>query len=169
MMQSIEDAKPRLPRRIQDLEHVRKTTNRFRDRLQAIPDLAALGNEIVVRIDHQKCSALPVMCHLHDGSEYSRRELCRGSELAAALRRAAPANAEYENRIGRHDATGWPDWYAEYVVREHAGGRTQWRNVSAAQPSLSAIGVIAAHWGRVLGLVLPDHSDRAPAVPGKTR
>jgi catechol 2,3-dioxygenase-like lactoylglutathione lyase family enzyme len=42
------------------------------------------------------------------------------TELAAALRRAAAAHGEHEGRTGRHDA-GWPDWYAEYIVREQAG------------------------------------------------
>jgi catechol 2,3-dioxygenase-like lactoylglutathione lyase family enzyme len=42
------------------------------------------------------------------------------AELAAALRRAATAHGEHEKRIGRHDED-WPDWYAEYVVREQAG------------------------------------------------
>jgi catechol 2,3-dioxygenase-like lactoylglutathione lyase family enzyme len=42
------------------------------------------------------------------------------SELAATLRRAAAAHGEHEKRIGGHDAD-WPDWYAEYIVREQAG------------------------------------------------
>jgi catechol 2,3-dioxygenase-like lactoylglutathione lyase family enzyme len=42
------------------------------------------------------------------------------AELAAALRRAAAAHGEHEKRAGGHDA-GWPDWYAEYIVREQAG------------------------------------------------
>jgi catechol 2,3-dioxygenase-like lactoylglutathione lyase family enzyme len=43
------------------------------------------------------------------------------SELAAALRRAAAAHGEHEKRNGgQHDAN-WPDWYAEYIVREQAG------------------------------------------------
>jgi catechol 2,3-dioxygenase-like lactoylglutathione lyase family enzyme len=42
------------------------------------------------------------------------------AELAAALRRAAAAHGEHEKRTGGHDAN-WPDWYAEYVVREQAG------------------------------------------------
>lgn len=43
------------------------------------------------------------------------------SELATAMRRAAAAHGEHEKRIGRHDTAGWPDWYAEYMVREQAG------------------------------------------------
>ena len=42
------------------------------------------------------------------------------TELAAALRRAAAAHGEHEKRTGQHDAD-WPDWYAEYLVREQAG------------------------------------------------
>jgi catechol 2,3-dioxygenase-like lactoylglutathione lyase family enzyme len=42
------------------------------------------------------------------------------AELATALRRAAAAHGEHEKRTGQHD-TGWPDWYAEYIVAERAG------------------------------------------------
>jgi catechol 2,3-dioxygenase-like lactoylglutathione lyase family enzyme len=42
------------------------------------------------------------------------------AELAAALRRAAAAHGEHEKRTGEHDVN-WPDWYAEYIVREQAG------------------------------------------------
>jgi len=42
------------------------------------------------------------------------------TELAAALRRAEAAHGEHEKRTGQRDAN-WPDWYAEYIVREQAG------------------------------------------------
>jgi catechol 2,3-dioxygenase-like lactoylglutathione lyase family enzyme len=42
------------------------------------------------------------------------------TELATALKRAAAAHDEHEKRIGKHDPD-WPDWYAEYIVREQAG------------------------------------------------
>jgi catechol 2,3-dioxygenase-like lactoylglutathione lyase family enzyme len=42
------------------------------------------------------------------------------ADLATALRRAAAAHGEHEKRTGEHDV-GWPDWYAEYIVREQAG------------------------------------------------
>jgi len=42
------------------------------------------------------------------------------AELAAALRRAELAHGEYEKRTGQRDAN-WPDWYADYIVREQAG------------------------------------------------
>jgi predicted enzyme related to lactoylglutathione lyase len=42
------------------------------------------------------------------------------SDLSKALQRAAAAHGEHEARIGREDPD-WPDWYAEYIVREQAG------------------------------------------------
>jgi hypothetical protein len=41
-------------------------------------------------------------------------------DLAAALRRAAAAHGEHEKRTGQQDAA-WPDWYADYIVREQTG------------------------------------------------
>jgi catechol 2,3-dioxygenase-like lactoylglutathione lyase family enzyme len=41
-------------------------------------------------------------------------------DTASALRRAAAAHGEHERRIGQPDPN-WPDWYAEYMVREQAG------------------------------------------------
>jgi catechol 2,3-dioxygenase-like lactoylglutathione lyase family enzyme len=42
------------------------------------------------------------------------------SDLASAMRRAAAAHGEHEKRTGAADAN-WPDWYADYMVREQAG------------------------------------------------
>jgi catechol 2,3-dioxygenase-like lactoylglutathione lyase family enzyme len=44
------------------------------------------------------------------------------NELAAALRRAAAAHGEHEKRTGGKHDENWPDWYADYIVREQAGG-----------------------------------------------
>jgi len=43
------------------------------------------------------------------------------SELATALRRAAAAHGEHEKRNGGQHDVNWPDWYAEYIVREQSG------------------------------------------------
>jgi catechol 2,3-dioxygenase-like lactoylglutathione lyase family enzyme len=43
------------------------------------------------------------------------------SDLASAMRRASAAHGKHEERIGHADAN-WPDWYAEYMVREQSGG-----------------------------------------------
>jgi catechol 2,3-dioxygenase-like lactoylglutathione lyase family enzyme len=42
------------------------------------------------------------------------------NDLASALRRAEAAHGQHEKRTGQRDAN-WPDWYAEYMVREQAG------------------------------------------------
>ena len=42
------------------------------------------------------------------------------TELASALRRAEVAHGEHEKRTGQRDAD-WPNWYAEYIIREQAG------------------------------------------------
>ena len=42
------------------------------------------------------------------------------NDLASALRRAASAHGKHEARTGQADPN-WPDWYAEYMVRERSG------------------------------------------------
>jgi catechol 2,3-dioxygenase-like lactoylglutathione lyase family enzyme len=42
------------------------------------------------------------------------------ADLASALRRAEAAHGEHEARTGAADPN-WPDWYADYMVREQAG------------------------------------------------
>jgi catechol 2,3-dioxygenase-like lactoylglutathione lyase family enzyme len=42
------------------------------------------------------------------------------NDLANALRRAAAAHGDHEQRIGQADPN-WPDWYASYMVAEQAG------------------------------------------------
>jgi catechol 2,3-dioxygenase-like lactoylglutathione lyase family enzyme len=42
------------------------------------------------------------------------------NDLASALRRASAAHGQHEARTGQADPN-WPDWYAEYMVREQAG------------------------------------------------
>jgi catechol 2,3-dioxygenase-like lactoylglutathione lyase family enzyme len=42
------------------------------------------------------------------------------ADLAEALRRASAAHGQHEKRIGHADPD-WPDWYADYMVREQAG------------------------------------------------
>jgi catechol 2,3-dioxygenase-like lactoylglutathione lyase family enzyme len=41
------------------------------------------------------------------------------NDLASALRRAAAAHGQHEARTGTDK--NWPDWYAEYMVREQSG------------------------------------------------
>jgi catechol 2,3-dioxygenase-like lactoylglutathione lyase family enzyme len=42
------------------------------------------------------------------------------ADLASALRRAAAAHGEHEQRTSQRDE-GWPDWYAQYMAAEQAG------------------------------------------------
>jgi catechol 2,3-dioxygenase-like lactoylglutathione lyase family enzyme len=42
------------------------------------------------------------------------------ADLAQAMRRASAAHGEHEKRTGQPDAN-WPEWYAEYMVREQSG------------------------------------------------
>jgi predicted enzyme related to lactoylglutathione lyase len=42
------------------------------------------------------------------------------NDLTEALKRAAAAHGEHEKRIGKADPD-WPEWYAEYMVRERSG------------------------------------------------
>jgi hypothetical protein len=41
-------------------------------------------------------------------------------DLADALKRAEQAHGEHEQRTGQADPN-WPQWYAQYMVRERAG------------------------------------------------
>src|SRR5262245_16392007 len=43
------------------------------------------------------------------------------TDLASALRRASAAHGEHEERTGGQRDENWPDWYAEYIVREQFG------------------------------------------------
>jgi len=42
-------------------------------------------------------------------------------DLANAMRRASAAHGEHEARTGGQRDENWPDWYADYMVREQAG------------------------------------------------
>jgi len=59
------------------------------------------------------------------------------TELAGALRRAEAAHGEHEKRTGQRDAD-WPDWYAEYIVREQ--GREAAAVMSSGRDAIVACG-----------------------------
>ena len=63
-MQRVEDAEVCLSCGIQDLTHVRDALVGLGNTLQAIPCLAALGNEIVVWIDHNETGEALFVCHV---------------------------------------------------------------------------------------------------------
>ncbi|HEX6771749.1 MAG TPA: VOC family protein [Acidobacteriaceae bacterium] len=43
------------------------------------------------------------------------------ADLTQALKRAAAAHGEHEKRTGGQRDENWPEWYAEYMVREQSG------------------------------------------------
>ena len=43
------------------------------------------------------------------------------SDLANAMRRTAAAHGKHEERTGGQRDENWPDWYADYMVREQSG------------------------------------------------
>ncbi len=51
----------------------------------------------------------------------SATSFASAGDLAEALRRAEAAHGEHERRTGAADPN-WPDWYAEYMVRDRTGG-----------------------------------------------
>ena len=42
------------------------------------------------------------------------------NDLAQAMRRAEQAHGEHEKKLGHRD-DNWPEWYAEYILREQSG------------------------------------------------
>lgn len=50
----------------------------------------------------------------------SATSFASANDLAGALRRAEAAHGEHEKRTGKRDEN-WPEWYAEYMVREQSG------------------------------------------------
>ena len=52
--------------------------------------------------------------------DHAETSFASPNDLASALRRAEAAHGEHEKRTGQRDAN-WPNWYAEYMVREQAG------------------------------------------------
>src|SRR5262249_35053602 len=81
VMHGVEDPKFRLARGIQDLQHVWNAVVRFGDGFDAWPDLAALGNEIVVWIDYQKGSDLLFIVYCCHGGLPSRKANAIGRRL----------------------------------------------------------------------------------------
>jgi len=61
-----------------------------------------------------------VTMRLHGRIDPATTTFASASDLASALRRAARAHGQHEARTGQADPN-WPDWYAEYLVREQSG------------------------------------------------
>src|SRR5215813_209791 len=90
MMQRIEDAQFRFPRGIQHIQHMRNTAIRFCNSLQAMPYFAALGNEVVIRIDHQERRDIFVICHFSHATSTSTSVRAEMSSTFSCGRRTLP-------------------------------------------------------------------------------
>jgi hypothetical protein len=77
-MQSIEDPKLRLPRRVQDLQHMRNAVISLLQQPECGPVFCRLRNEIVIGIDHQKRSELSAVRQVRNGLAPTT---CRGGVL----------------------------------------------------------------------------------------
>src|SRR5262245_4526608 len=95
MMHRVEHPKPRLSRGVQDLQHMRNAVVRLRDPLNARPELAALGDEVVVRINHQKRCDLLVVGVLRHG--LSPLPDCREIDSLGNASSAPPAQCCFAN------------------------------------------------------------------------
>ena len=93
VMHGIEDPKLRIARGMQNLLHVRNAIVGFGHGLDPWPDLAALGDEVVVGIDHEEGGDAP--CRRKDVSWNSPLRRCRrGCQLfASAARSMLAANS----------------------------------------------------------------------------
>ncbi len=76
-MHRIENPDTGLSRRFKNLLHMRNTLVPFGDGLYAIPDLAALGNEVVIRIDQDKSGDLFLISQLRHVPSRQSRPRCK--------------------------------------------------------------------------------------------
>src|SRR5574341_1508537 len=93
VMHYIEDAKLRPSRSIQDFQHMGNTMIRLCNIFNAVPYFASLGNEIVVRVDDEKCGDLFVtlqICHVL--SSYASTQI---ESQTCCMRASADAQASF--------------------------------------------------------------------------
>jgi catechol 2,3-dioxygenase-like lactoylglutathione lyase family enzyme len=64
--------------------------------------------------------AQEVTRRLHGRIDPAMTTFASTNDLASAMRRAAAAHGEHENRNAQRDAN-WPGWYAAYMAAEQAG------------------------------------------------
>jgi hypothetical protein len=123
---------PRLYLIVSDIEAAREELISRGADVSKVFHRAAVGGPTVSGVDPERRSYNSFATFKDpDGNEWLLQEITatrtRGRRrddvrLAAALRRAAAAHGEHEKRTGQHDAN-WPDWYAEYIAQEQAGGQ----------------------------------------------
>jgi hypothetical protein len=83
MMHGKEDPKLRVARGIQDFQHMGDAVVGLCNGFDARPDLAAFGNEVVIRINHQQSgAALVILRDAHGVSSCPLRILFRATQLS---------------------------------------------------------------------------------------
>ena len=70
MMHGVEDAEPCVAASIQDSQHIWNAVVGFCNGLNVVPDLAAFGNEVVVRIDDNHSGDVLFILGAHVGSSF---------------------------------------------------------------------------------------------------
>src|SRR5262249_25106046 len=73
-MQRIKDAGVCISRGLKHLRHMRNALIGFSNALYAIPYFSTLGNEIVIRINHNKSGEVLLISHCHGPSNLAKRE-----------------------------------------------------------------------------------------------
>src|SRR5262245_24174549 len=121
MMHCIEDPKFRIPRRVQDLQHMGNAAIRFGISANAAPYLASLGNEVVIRIDHQKRSDVLVIC------------VCRHG-LLTSVRSGLPFSTIY---VASSAALTLPTFRAAWIVSAGMNKTSPALSVTGGLPSTS--------------------------------
>src|SRR5262249_17780654 len=97
MMQRVEDAKISLPRPVQDRQHVGHAVVRFGHGPHAIPELPALGDEVVVRIDDDERRDVLFICQCRHAPSDPRRSPAGPRPAAAPRSRPGGAAASVED------------------------------------------------------------------------
>src|SRR5499426_76287 len=121
MMHCIEDPKFRNSRRVQDLQHMGNAAIRFGNSANAAPYLASLGNEVVIRIDHQKRSDVLVIC------------VCRHG-LLTSVRSGLPFSTIY---VASSAALTLPTFRAAWIVSAGMNKTSPALSVTGGLPSTS--------------------------------
>jgi hypothetical protein len=72
VVQCVQDLNAGVSRRLEDLDHVRHAPVGCGNPLEAVPYFAALGDEVVVRIDHHEAGDASAVRHLANSAPQRR-------------------------------------------------------------------------------------------------
>ena len=86
-----------------------------------IPQRGSYRSLRLVQRSRRQWLAVPGNHHPPARPRRGRHDLRFVDRSCRALRRAAAAHGEHEKRTGGVHDENWPDWYADYIVKEQAG------------------------------------------------